>query len=79
LSLVTDTEKSLLEGLKSYKLDQVKLIYDLCLRVQRGESIALKKLNKEQNEIFMTLSSEMQKLLKDVLFTQPGFFNWFGW
>lgn len=65
-NLWTDQEESLLDDIKNYNVDRVRLIYQLCLEASRGEIIKLKK-DTEEYKLFFDLPSDMQQLLKNVL------------
>ncbi len=73
-TLLTDQENTLLKQLKNYTVDQIRLIYQLCLQLLKGQAMALKQGSEEQ-EIFMTLPQDMQKLLTD-LFAKSWFSGW---
>jgi hypothetical protein len=72
---VTDQEQALLNQIKNYNVDQVRLIYQLCLQSSKKQSIELKK-GSEEEQIFKTLPEDMQKLLTD-LFLPKGWLS--GW
>jgi WD40 repeat protein len=74
-TLITDQEEALVNQIKNYNADQVRLIYQLCLQSLKKQSIELKK-NSEEQKIFMTLPEDMQKLLTD-LFIPKGWLS--GW
>jgi len=74
-TLLTDEEEALLNQIKNYNANQVRLIYQLCLQSSKKQSIVLKK-DSEEYQIFMTLPEDMRKLLTD-LFLPKGWFS--GW
>jgi hypothetical protein len=51
------------------------LIYQLSLQLLKGRSIALKKDSNEQ-QIFLTLPQDMQKLLQDLQLTKGLLSGW---
>jgi WD40 repeat protein len=74
-TLLTDQEEALLNQIKNYNADQIRLIYQLCLQSSKKQKIELKK-GSEEHKIFMTLPEDMQKLLND-LFVPKGWLS--GW
>ncbi|HLJ31788.1 MAG TPA: WD40 repeat domain-containing protein [Candidatus Babeliales bacterium] len=66
-TVFTDQERQLLNQVRNYTVDQIRLIYMFCLKASKGEKILLQSDSEEQN-IFMTLPEDMQKLLKDLFF-----------
>ena len=59
-TLLTDQEDALLKQLKNYNADQIRLIYQLCGKALRGETIQL------SSEELQILPQDMQKLLTDL-------------
>ena len=66
-TLVTDQEELLLNQIKNnYTTDQLRLLYQLYVRVLKGQAI----VGGNEERIFMTLPDEMQQLLTDVILTK---------
>ena len=63
-TLLTDQEDLLLKQLIDYNVDQISLIYRLCLKVLKGRTV---QQSSEEQTVFKTLSQEMQRLLTDLL------------
>jgi WD40 repeat protein len=74
-TLLTDQEEVLLNQIKNYNADQVRLIYQLCLQSSKKQAIALKK-GSEEEQIFKTLPEDMQKLLSDLFLPKSWISGW---
>jgi WD40 repeat protein len=74
-TLLTDQEALLVNQIKNYTADQVRLIYQLYFQSLKDQKVALKK-GSEEEVIFKTLPQDMQNLLND-LFSLKGWFS--GW
>ncbi len=73
-TLLTDQQELLLNNLENYKIDPIRLIYQLCLQAGQGKTITFKQDSEEQ-KVFATLPQEMQDLLNDLLMSHNSF--WF--
>jgi WD40 repeat protein len=65
---ITDKQKLLLNNLKKYEVDQLRLIYKLCLISLKGHKKL--KLDSEEQAVFITLQKDMQKLLYELSFVK---------
>jgi WD40 repeat protein len=74
-TLITDQEEMLLQQVKNYNADQIRLIYQLYFQFSKNQKVTLKK-SSEEEAIFKTLPQDMQNLLND-LFSLKGWFS--GW
>jgi WD40 repeat protein len=59
-TLLTDQEALLLQGIKKYSIDHIKLMYQICLQSLQGRQILV------DHEMFMTLPADMRQLLNDL-------------
>jgi len=73
-TLLTDQEKRMIDHIQNYSTEQLQLLYQWCLMSKKGQTIQLKE-GSEESKIFISLSQDMQKLLKDLFLTKKG---WYG-
>jgi len=62
---LTDQQAALVNSLKEYNVDRLRLIYKLCLISLKGQTKKL-NLDNEEQVIFKNLEDGMQKLLRDL-------------
>ena len=65
-TLLTDREALFLNQLKQYDIEQLRLIYQLCLEASADRKIILKQ-GSEEYDLFMTLPQDMQQGLNSLL------------